>query len=65
MIEPEHDAGPETVGEARPWEQPGAVRRDVAPHRGELLRLLATISLACSAAGVLLVLPAVVGVLLA
>ena len=49
----------------RPWERPGAVRRDVAPHRGELLRWLATISLACSAAGVLFLVPALVGVTLA
>jgi ABC-type Fe3+ transport system permease subunit len=26
----------------RPWEQPGAVRRDCAPHRGRLLNGLAT-----------------------
>jgi hypothetical protein len=24
----------------RPWEQPGAVRRDIEPHRGDLLRVL-------------------------
>jgi hypothetical protein len=65
MMQPEHDAGPEPAEESRPWEQPGAVWRDVAPHRGELLHLLATISLACSVAGIILVLPAVVGVLLA
>jgi hypothetical protein len=41
------------------------VRRDVAPHRGEFLRLLATISLGFSVAGVLLAVPAVVGVPLA
>ena len=64
MVPPERDTGPGPVEEPRPWEEPGAVRRDVAPHMGELLRWLATISLACSASGVLLVIPAVVGVLL-
>jgi hypothetical protein len=29
----------------RPWEQPGAVRRDVAPHRSNLLVLLANVAL--------------------
>jgi hypothetical protein len=56
---------PPDAGDPRPWEQPGAVRRDAAPHRGELLRLLATISLAFSAAGVLFLVPALVGVPLA
>jgi hypothetical protein len=31
--------------EDRPWERPGAVRRDCAPHRGQLLRWLATLAL--------------------
>jgi hypothetical protein len=30
----------------RPWEQPGAVRRDAEPHRGEFLRQAAGLSLA-------------------
>jgi hypothetical protein len=29
----------------RPWEQPGAVRRDIEPHRGELIRVLGDASL--------------------
>jgi hypothetical protein len=33
--------------DSRPWEQPGAVRRDVPPHRAYLLRPLAGVSLAC------------------
>jgi hypothetical protein len=41
------------------------VRRDLARHRGELLRWLAIVSLACSAAGMLLLAPAVIGVPLA
>jgi hypothetical protein len=65
MIPPKQDAGPWPVEEPRLWEQPGAVRRDVAPHRGELLCLLASISLAFSAAGVLFLVPIVVGVPLA
>lgn len=35
----------------RPWEQPGAVRRDVEPHRGLLLSWLSTIGLALSIFG--------------
>jgi hypothetical protein len=58
------DAQAEPDSDFRPWEQPGAVRRDVAPHRGTLLWWLATISLACSAAGLLLLVPAGFGVLL-
>src|SRR5690348_729146 len=30
---------------ARPWERPGAVRRDCAPHRGPLLRGLGVLAL--------------------
>jgi hypothetical protein len=33
----------------RPWEEPGAVRRDVQPHRGDLLLLLARVALVLSA----------------
>jgi hypothetical protein len=29
----------------RPWERPGAVRRDWAPHRGRLLSILGVLSL--------------------
>jgi hypothetical protein len=31
--------------DTRPWERPGAVRRDVEPHRGHWLRLLGGIAL--------------------
>ncbi len=34
--------------EPRPWEQPGAVRRDCAPHRAELLSALGNTALVCS-----------------
>lgn len=36
-----------------PWEQPGAVRRDCEPHRGELLMHMAAASFACAALGCL------------
>jgi hypothetical protein len=45
----------------RPWEQPGAVRRDVEPHRGGLLLLLGTVSLVCGFLTPGLVVPGVVG----
>jgi hypothetical protein len=46
----------------RPWEEPGAVRRDCAMHRGPLLGLLATLSVivGCLAAGLLW--PAIVSI---
>jgi hypothetical protein len=31
--------------EVPPWEQPGAVRRDCEPHRGDLLRVVGILSL--------------------
>jgi hypothetical protein len=49
----------------RPWEQRGAVRRDVAPHRAHLLRTLANVSFACGVAAVAFGVPAVVGLPLA
>ena len=38
-------------GDPRPWEGPGAVRRDCEPHRGDHLALLGTVSVVLSAAG--------------
>jgi hypothetical protein len=35
--------------DSRPWEQPGAVRRDVEPHRGGFLLLLARVALVLAA----------------
>jgi hypothetical protein len=35
----------------RPWELPGAVRRDCEPHRADLLLLLGYVGAACCAAG--------------
>ncbi len=46
--------------DARPWEQPGAVRRDVEPHRGGLLRALGVTSLLLGALAPVLLLPALV-----
>ena len=33
------------LDDPRPWEEPGAVRRDVEPHRGPLLRGLGNLAL--------------------
>jgi hypothetical protein len=66
----ETDRHPDQDGEGdpRPWEQPGAFRRDCAPHRGHLVQLLtrvcAVVGLAsCSPFPALLGLP--LGLLLA
>jgi hypothetical protein len=40
------DPAGEPDADPRPWDQPEAVRRDVAPHRSNLLVLLATVALA-------------------
>jgi hypothetical protein len=49
-VTPLHD-GPldPDAAESRPWEEPGAVRRDVEPHRGNLLLLLARVALVLAA----------------
>lgn len=43
----------EDWGDLPPWEQPGAVRRDCEPHRGELLMRMAAASFVCAALGCL------------
>lgn len=43
----------ETWGDLPPWEQPGGVRRDCEPHRGDLLMRMAAASFACAALGCL------------
>jgi hypothetical protein len=48
----------------RPWEQPGAVRRDCEPHRGTLLVLLGAVGATVGALGIVLFLPAVVALVL-
>jgi hypothetical protein len=53
------------LGDPRPWEGSAAVRREVAPHRGTLLRGLAHVSFACGLAAVAFGVPAVVGLPLA
>jgi hypothetical protein len=48
----------------RPWERPGALRRDCEPHRGETFRSLGVGVLACAALGSCLGAPAVAGLAL-
>jgi hypothetical protein len=48
----------------RPWEEPGAVRRDCDPHRGLLLQLLGAVSLACGVLALCLWAPGVPGLYL-
>jgi hypothetical protein len=45
----------------RPWEQPGCVRRDCDPHRGELLRFLGKASAAFGAVSMFTLIPSCVG----
>ena len=52
-------------GEECPWEEPGAVRRDSQPHRGDLLMLLGTASLVCGVLACLIFVTALVGLPLA
>ena len=47
--------------EERPWEEPGAVRRDCAPHRGPLLQTLGTVSVVCGFLSWCLFFPGLVG----
>lgn len=55
------DAQHDHPGESRPWEQPGVVRRDCAPHRGHVLVALGRASLVCGILSLCLALPALVG----
>lgn len=48
----------------RPWERPGAVRRDCVPHRGHLLLGLAVAGLICGLLSFVLWLPGAFGILL-
>jgi hypothetical protein len=45
----------------RPWERPGAVRRDCAPHRGNLLGALGNVSLALGILAAVFVVPLAAG----
>ena len=45
MTDPDRPADPD-LDDPRPWERPGAVRRDAAPHRANLLAVLGRLSLA-------------------
>ena len=59
MTGPELD--PAAVTDDRPWDLPGAARRDCAPHRGNVLALLGQLSLACGLLSCLLGVPALLG----
>src|SRR5690348_2510613 len=48
MERPEQDLAREPEGGERPWEGPGAVRRDCEPHRGPLLGVLGGLALLCA-----------------
>jgi hypothetical protein len=48
MTDPNRHPEPD-ARDPHPWEQPGAVRRDCAPHRGNVLLLLARVALAIGA----------------
>jgi hypothetical protein len=54
MAEPDPTREHEDEGEPRPWERPGQVRRDVAPHRGPWLLLSAWVGLSFSVLSLLL-----------
>ena len=60
MSEPDRPTGKGRWRDVRPWELPGNVRRDAAPHRGLLLFLLGGAALVCGFLAVLLAVPALV-----
>jgi hypothetical protein len=47
----------DTDDEPRPWEQPGALRRDCEPHRGPVLRFLGRTGFILAGLGLLLDVP--------
>jgi hypothetical protein len=49
----------------RPWEQPGAVRRDCESHRGDFLYFWASISLVLGAFSICFGIPGIVGLAIA
>ena len=67
MFSPDSPLAP-AADDPRPWERPGAVRRDCERHRGQLLRRLGGFVLVCAALAVcalplaLVVLPSSVAV---
>jgi hypothetical protein len=61
MAGPEPDVAQDLEGGERPWELPGAVRKDCEPHRGNLLGALGKLSLAVGVLAAALGAPLVVG----
>jgi hypothetical protein len=53
-VEREQDLVQEGEGGKRPWERPGAVRRDCEPHRGRLILTLGGLPEFCAAFACLL-----------
>src|SRR5690242_14092518 len=58
MVGPEQDLAREPEGGERPWERPGAVRRDCEPHRGRLILALGGLAGFCGIFACILVLTA-------
>ena len=54
----------ESEYEDRPWEAPGAFRRDCAPHRAHLIKLLGTLSMSCGIGSLCFGITAVGGLIL-
>src|SRR5437867_210725 len=48
----------------RPWESPGAVRRDCEPHRAHLVNLLGALSMACGIGSLCLGITGIAGLIL-
>lgn len=60
MAEPDPPPVPEF--DDPPWEEPGVLRRDCEPHRGNWLLLLASVTMLCGVLAFVLAVPAFVGI---
>lgn len=49
MVDRPSDEHPPHAGDLRPWESPGAVRRDCEPHRADTLYVLAWVAMVSAA----------------
>jgi hypothetical protein len=58
MAGPDQDVAQDPEGSERPWERPGAVRRDVEPDRGRLILALGGLAEFCSVFACLLLVTA-------